>query len=321
MSSAYNEFRKLIDGKRYQEAARYAEQEHLRGPEGNAFWLTQKAGALRKASDYKGALDTAREALRVDPGDRFAVAAVADVLLAQGNAQEALPYYEELLDLPKLSSRARHGVLNCLTRQKDWDRLLETVSQWDLPEAEALRFRVKALAAGGSLEQALAACSRWLELKPHHPPALWERTEIEIQRDGLDSVLDRFGRTARIPSLPPVYKEIYASLCRRAGKADLAMEQYSKIEAGGADFRIQSKQAFLLANSGREQEAIGIMEELLRLAPKDKYLHSSYGAACARIDQVERAINFYNTLLGLYPEEKALYGRIKGLKRKLEDRA
>jgi len=48
------------------------------------------------------------------------------------------------------------------------------------------------------------------------------------------------------------------------------------------------------------------------------YLHSSYAAACKRMGETERAINFYTTLLGLHPEAKGLYGRIRTLRRKLE---
>ena len=105
------------------------------------------------------------------------------------------------------------------------------------------------------------------------------------------------------------------SLCRRAGLPELALKEYQKIAGDGT--RVQKKQAFLLAKTGREQEAIPLLEELLTLDPKDVYLHSSYAAACGRVSQIERAIEFYLRLMGTHPEEKGLYGRISRLKKKL----
>ena len=157
-------------------------------------------------------------------------------------------------------------------------------------------------------------------MRPDHPPALWELSELEVAADGLETVRARYERLARIPTLPPVYREIYASLCRRAGLPELALKEYQKIGDAGEGTRVQKKQAFLMAKTGREQEAIPLLEELLTLDPKDIYLHSSYGAACARVNQIERAIEFYIRLMGTHPEEKGLYGRINRLKKKLAAR-
>jgi len=121
-------------------------------------------------------------------------------------------------------------------------------------------------------------------------------------------------RLARIPSRPPVYKKIFASLCRRAGKPELALNQYTKLARKGADPGIYRQQAFALAKSGRELEAIAIFEELMRRSPKDYYLHNAYVPACGRVQQLDRALKFYEELLEKYPQEKSLYGRIKKLK-------
>ena len=209
-------------------------------------------------------------------------------------------------------------VLTCLSKLKNWQEILLNISTWEMAEQDKYRYRVKALAALGRYDEAIEECNKWLQLQPHNHNALWELTELEILRDGLDNVLGKMGKMARIPSLPPIYKEIYASLCRKAGRPDEAIKAYAKIETGGANLRIQQKRAFTLAKTGREKEAIPMLEELLRAEPKNKYLRSSYEAACSRIGEIEGAINFYNRLLGLFPEERSLYGRINRLKARLE---
>jgi tetratricopeptide (TPR) repeat protein len=168
------------------------------------------------------------------------------------------------------------------------------------------------------MDAAIDICHQWLRDNPDNPQALWALTELEIRRDGFDAVLTRMGRLARIPSRPAVYKEIYASLCKRAGKPELALKQYEKIAHTATDPNIHRKKAFALAKSGREPEAIALMEELLRLNPKDFYVHSAYIPACRRVKQLDRAVEFYQRLLESHPTEKSIYGRLKKLKNEME---
>ncbi len=316
----YRDFQQLMRERRYQEAARYAEQEAGEQTGSAPFWLTQQAKALVRSADYRGGLEAGRRALELDPGDLFAVAVTADALLGLGRADEALPRYQELLRAPRLLEKGRKGAAECLSSLRRWDDLLQRLAAWNLPEEEALPWKVKALGGMGRYEEALESCRRWLELRPHHPPALWERAGLEVRARGLEAALETMGRLARIPSLPPVYREIYASLSRKAGRPEEAVRAYERIGAEGEQARIQKKKAFTLARSGREQEAIPLLEELLKAEPADRYLHASYAAACRRVGEPERAISFYHRLLGEHPEERSLYGRIKGLQKQLEGR-
>ena len=320
---SYQEYQQLVAQSKYLEAARFAEQQaesSRESHESGEFWLTQQARALSRAGEYKAALEVGRRALNLAPDNTFAVAATADALLGLKRLEEALGHYEELLHSPRLLDRGRKGVLECLAGAKRWELLLERLSGWNLPEEQSLPWRVKAISALGRSEEALESCRRWLELRPHYPSALWQSVELEIRVNGLEATVEKAGRLARIPSLPQVYREIYASLCRRAGKPEEAVKAYETIGAEGEQGRIQKKKAFTLAKSGREQEALPLLEELLKSEPADKYLHSSYAAACRRTGELERAINFYNRLLTLHPEERSLYGRIKGMQNKLEER-
>jgi tetratricopeptide (TPR) repeat protein len=320
---SYQEYQRLLKLEKYPEAARFAEQraedQAGSGRDSKAFWLTQQARALNRAGKHAAALEAGRRALDLAPENPFAVVATADALFGLQRLEEALGHYLELLRSPRLLQQGRKGVLECLSALKRWGQVLERLSRWNLPEEQALPWRVKALSALDRNQEALDSCRRWLELRPHYPPALWEASELEVRLDGLETALEKAGRLARIPSLPQVYREIYASLCRKAGRPEEAVKAYETIGAQGEQSRIQKKKAFTLAKSGRELEALPLLEELLKSEPSDKYLHSSYAAACGRIGEPERAINFYNKLLTLHPEERSLYGRIKGMKRKLEE--
>ncbi len=318
MTDAYQRFSALMGRGKYREAAELAAEELAKGEGAGAFWLTRKASALNRVLDHEQALVDSRAALAAEPSNPYAILCAADALLGLQRPQEALGHYQEIAAHAKAGGRARAGIFQCLGDLGRWQELLDSLAT--APTEERYPWRAKALRALGKMGEAMSECRQWLAERPDHPPALWELSELEVAADGLETVRARYERLARIPTLPPVYREIYASLCRRAGLPELALKEYQKMGGAGDGTRVQKKQAFLLAKTGREQEAIPLLEELLTLDPKDVYLHSSYGAACARVDQIERAIEFYLRLMGTHPEEKGLYGRISRLKKKLAAR-
>jgi tetratricopeptide (TPR) repeat protein len=311
MSVAYEKYRKMMTSGQFEEAARLAESEYLKGDASNPFWLTRQAAALSRAGRHDAALNISQRALALQSANPFAILAVADALRGLKRVQEALDHYEGIAAHPKLSAAAHRGILECLLELKQWDRILELLQQWGLPPAKSHRWRVPALAGLQHWDEAMQACRQWLKLHPNHPSALWNLTELEIQREGLQAVLTRMAKLAKIPSRPPVYKEIYASLCRRAGKPELAVELYAKMTQGSTDLKILRKQAFALSASGKKSQAIAMLEELLMSDPKDYYAHNSYLAACKHTNQLERAAQFYADLVEKYPHEKPLYGRIR----------
>jgi len=317
MTDSYRQFSALMGSGKYREAADLAGQELAKEEGAGAFWLTRRASARNRAADYEPAFADAKAALAIEPSNPYAILCAADALRGQQHPQEALGYYREIAAHPRVGGRARAGVFECLAGLGQWQELLDSLAA--APAEERSVWRVKAFHALGKTAEAMDECRQWLAAHPDNPPGLWEMSELEIETEGLEAVRARYERLARIPTLPPVYREIYASLCRRAGLPELALKEYQKI-GGAGETRVQKKQAFLLAKTGREQEAIPLLEELLTLDPKDIYLHSSYGAACARVNQVERAIEFYLRLMGTHPEEKGLYGRINRLKKRLAAR-
>lgn len=316
-SPEYQEYRKLLDRSAFPEAADLAEKQYLKGSKKNPFWLTRQAAALARAGRYDASLAVARRALELKPSDAYALIAVAEAHTGLKQFNKARPFYEEITDHPKLGPFARRGILVSLAGDKKWPRILLLLAAWNLPEIYDLPWRVQALTGLDRVDDAFDACRRWLVLKPDHPRALWALTDLETRRDGIDAVLKRMGKIAKIASRPPIYKQIYASLCRKAGKPEIALQQYDKISGIGTKHEIQRQQAFTLAKSGKEAEALPLIEELLKLDPGNIYLNSAYAGACTRIQTLDRALAFYEKLLELHPLEKTIYGRIKAVRKKI----
>ncbi|MBW1698181.1 MAG: tetratricopeptide repeat protein [Deltaproteobacteria bacterium] len=296
-----------------------AELLYRHGNPDNPFWLTRQAAALSRSGDYTKAIKIATQALSLQPTNPYATLAVAEALYGLNRIKEALPYFMEIADNERLSFFARRGILNCLAALGDWNQMLHLLSRWELPHDISYRWKVKALQSLNRMDEAISACREWLKISPDNPHGLWALTELEIKQEGIQPVLSRMGRLAKIPSRPPIYKEIYASLCRRTGKPELALEQYAKLTRGQANPKIYQKQAFALAKSGKELEAIPLMEELLRENPRDYYLHKAYIPACKRAGRLQQALRFYKELVMSNPEEKPLLGRIKMIQNLLKE--
>jgi tetratricopeptide (TPR) repeat protein len=314
----YEQFQTIMRRGAFGAAADFAERQALAGNDRNEFWLTQQSRAYLRGRHYKKALECARQALSRAPDNRYALQARADALAAMGSHAEALSDYTELLNDAKLTQRARQGILECLAGTSQWPAVLSHIAQWGLPPQDALPWQVKALSALNQRDQAIEACHELLRLQPENPRVLWQLTELEVERNGLEAVLNQMGRLAKIPNGPAIYGEIFASLNRRAGNPEAALKAYAKLASGQSNPRIMSKQAYALAKSGGERTAIPMFEELLRLDPCDMYVHKAYVAACTRIGELEHVWKFYQELLTLFPDEKTLLGRLRNVQKQLE---
>ncbi len=314
---SYQRFRDLLRARAFVEAAEHAARECAQAGGGDAFWLTQQAVALNAAGHAEEALRAAEAALVRDPRNSYALTARADARFRLRRFVEARADYEELAGAGPLAPRAREGLLQCLAAARDWARVLAVLGEGDAA-ARDFPWRAKALHGLGRTAEAIEVCRRRLAADKDLPAALWLLVDFEVAQEGADVVRERYARIARIPGRAQVYREIYASLCRRSGQEDQAAAEYAALSAGRPEARIQRREAFALAKAGRECEAIPLMEELLREDPRDPYVHSSYAAACKRAGELERAWKFYGDLLALHPGEKGLYGRRKRITKLLE---
>jgi tetratricopeptide (TPR) repeat protein len=317
MQPAYTEFQSLMRSRRYTEAAALAERELVATGDRSEFWFTQLSNALRLTGEIDGALQAAVSACELAPTNAFALLARAEALYAKESFDEARVWYQDALSNPRTQQRARRGILRSLSRLGQWDQILELTVQWAMDPLESFPWKTRALAGMGKLDEAGQECDRWLAAAPDNPDALWQRTELWIETDGLDATRTRLGRLARIPGKPPIYGEIHAALCRRSGKAEEAARQYGRLLDTQATPALQRKHVFALAKSGREHEAIPLLEEFLRDDPTDQYLNNGYIGACKRAGQLEHALAFYGELLERHPGTKSLFGRIARVKKAL----
>ena len=231
-SDTYQRYRKFISVRQFDQAAQLAEEAHFAGDPKNPFWLTRQASALNRGRKYKAAQVAAQQALALDPANPYSLLAMADALKGLGRYEDAITHYREVAAAPKLAAIGQNGWLDSLSALSRWDRVLELLTRWDMASPRRLRWQTKALTALDRNDEALQTAHKWLQAEPDLPEALWLLADLEVRRDGLEAVLKRYGRLAKIASRPPVYKEIYASLCRRGRPTRAGPENLRKTRSG-----------------------------------------------------------------------------------------
>lgn len=317
MTDDYIRFREFFKERKYTEALGIAEAQLEGGA--SAFWLTQQARVLNRKGKYLPALKVAEQALSLEPANSYALLAVADACFGLNRLSDALEYYREALANARVTSAAGKKVLECLSRLKKWQEILDMPTTRELSDDIFFPYKVKALEGLKRPEEALAECEEWVKKQPDNPQAVRALIELEVRQQGAQAVLDNLARMLRIPSLAPVYREVYIALCEKNGRMDEARRELAALQAQSSDPWVQRRNAFNLAKSGRESEALPLLEEFMRDDPEDRYLHASYLAACRRTGVLPRARDFYFELLKLHPEAKSLLGRIKKIKSQLPE--
>ncbi|MBN1307408.1 MAG: tetratricopeptide repeat protein [Chitinispirillaceae bacterium] len=314
----YDDFKRMLRERRFKEAAALAETQAFGGGGDGVFWLNQQAIALVRMGSYHEAVAVADQALSRNPSGFYSLLIRSEAQFKQGDFAAALVGFQEARRFPAVECRARKGALDCLIGMRRFEEALAALAGWNGDVKESYPFRIKALRGLHRIDEAIAVCREWLGGSADNRQALWLLCDLETRRDGIEATLAKYEKMAKIPSLPPIYGELCAMLYRKAGKTDRALGQYDRLTTRSNDPAILRRKAFALAKSGREREALPLLEELLRARPSDQYVHSAYGAAARRGGYLEKAWKFYHELLTLYPEEKSLYGRIKKIGKTIE---
>lgn len=304
--------------RRFKEAASFAELQVYSSGESSTFWLNQQAIALLKWGRYKEAASVAERALTQDPKGYYSLLIRSEAQLKQGAATEALAGFQEAATYQSVKRRARKGIVESLLVLRRFDDTLGMLNGWDGDPLESFPYRVKALSGTGRDLDAMAACREWLLSSPDNRQALWLLCELECRVDGFDVTLAKYEKMAKIPSRPPIYGELCAMLYRKSGNIDGAIGQYNRLAGTSGDPSIARRKIFALAKNGREAEALPLLEELLRADPADQYAHNAYVAAARRMRYLDSVWKFYHELLGRFPDQKHLYGRLKKLGKDIE---
>ncbi len=207
MNDEFREFSALMKRSAFNLASAFAERRLVAVNDKSEFWLTQLSNALRESGNAKTALAAAEKACTLSPRNAWALLARAEALVMLGRPREAVSLFKEALSDARASLRARRGLFSALVSLKQWDDIIAECASADVPPSLVRPFHIKALQGLGRLDEALAECASWLSECSDSRRALWQMTELRVEREGLATVLAGMARMSRIPGKPAVYGE------------------------------------------------------------------------------------------------------------------
>jgi len=230
--------------------------------------LLLRGHALHNMHGFKEAEPLARElvAKRGLPAD-FGL--LGDVLMEQGQLNEAVEAYQTMLDLkPDLHAYARAAHVRWL--KGDLEGAVElmqvaaSASSPQTPEPSAwVHTRLAALQfQAGAIQEAEQTCAAALELQRNYAPALLLRGRIRLSKGKAAEALEPLRRAATLNPLAE-YQWLLAEALYEAGRADEALAVEKQLREHGADSDPRTFALFLATRGESPGVAVAFAEHEL----------------------------------------------------------
>jgi len=312
---SYDAFKELLNKLRFREAAYFAQKAAIAYSRDRAFWLNQQSVALLRYGRPAEALVTAEEAQKLQPG-YFSLLLCAEALLLTGDFETALAAYRKLGSVPTVADKAQRGTLDCLIKLYRLDEALLALADFYKTGEMLFSYKARILHGLDRVTETLDVCNQWIGVSPANRAAWWRVCTLEVMRDGLATTLTKYEALAASAPRQAIYRELCAILHLKSTFTTPDIKSPT-IGSPPPPAGTMPKQAFVLAKSGKENEALPLFEELLRTDPADQYISNAYTAASRRVGYLENARQFYRALQLLFPEEKSMYCRMDAIARDL----
>ena len=269
-------------------------------PSPDAGRLTGRAAGLLSAQNPDWALDLARQALDLDPGERSAADAVVQASLASGRAEEGAAALREALRGAPADSEAAPTLTVALarlllqTRQADdAAAVLESGPPALAEDREALILAAEVQVERGDWDSAEALVLALLRSDPQDAEAAAWLAELSVRRGRIEEAAER--SAAILAARPETERalRVRAVALAELGRAEEAREAFSELVARSPDpaFHWANFGAFELA-SGCPAEAVRLYREAVDRDPTDLNLYRGLLEAANRAgdaEQVRRA--------------------------------
>jgi len=254
------------------------------------------AVAALNANDFSAAVEHLEAALAEDEDHLEARFNLAFAHTQLGQREQAIEQYQKVLalkaDLPQ--ARANLGILLL-----EADRPAEAAEQFRAlvalrpEEADPQSFLAHALSRSGAFEEAIPAYERLLELDPNRADAHLGLGRARARTGDLESAVPSYLKAAELdPEKASAVLEIAETL-ERAGETSRAVELYTAYsEAHPEDAAVLERIGFLLLDSDRGEEAIALLERVVRDSPTVAN-RVALGEAYGRAGQTEKAFTLW----------------------------
>jgi tetratricopeptide (TPR) repeat protein len=248
---------------------------------------------LQNLHRFKEAESLARE-LVASRGRPFDYGLLGDVLMEQGQLNEAVEAYQKMADLrPDLQAYARAAHIRWLKGDLDGAiEMMRLAIQAASPlDAESAAWVYSRMAVyqmqSGALAEARNFCEGALEFQSNYPPALLVEGKLSFAKGKTDDALESIRRAVALNPLPE-YQWALIEALQADGRFDEATSVKNELKANGAAADPRTV-ALFLATSGEEPSQALRLARAELLTRKDVFSYDALAWGLAACDQWDEA--------------------------------
>lgn len=285
---------------------REAEAEYARSLKSRPGWgeaLNNLGIVYQKQERYEEADRAFREILKLNRKDPRANNNLATNYALQGRTREAMRFYRDALDSDPSYSRAAGNLGQLIDTEKDVDAAVDELQQLAELDMENLELQYRlatALARTGKYEDAERVLLRILGSDARHIEATRLLGDVYL-RSGQDEKAERCYR--RLSNINADYMEHHLDRARvfqlRREIATALQEIETYLEAKPGDLDGLMLRASIYVDSGRQDDAIAMLEELRKIYPGDGRVLAAIANAHQRGGMREEALRAFDDLINL----------------------
>jgi len=313
--------------------------------------------SLKEKGRYGEAEGEIRRVLEKEPDDLFFRVSLADLYLRQDRLTESRVLIEEVMTQDPRHPQALSVLGYILLKQHSPKEALACYRQAFNREAQPYLIlkAARALKEMGKLEEAIEELEKVLVVKRESLSFLREKAFILNRLKKYDQALEIFEKIKKIsPDDPFVQKEILrlrsrarpneqvlkelqrvigmeskkddaqmhgllAQKLKGAGQVREAAAEYGAASRLAPDnLYFIKQQGFCFCDLGRYEEAIRNLSEVSRKDPTDYYVRGALEKSYKALGDLKGLLNLYEEISRLHPRQKFLLGKMKKIRKQLE---
>jgi len=287
---------------------------------------------LFEKGDLKAALNILDEVLLLDKNNAEAYAKSGVILIRMGRFHEGLVRLKRAVELEPEKVEYHRSLAHSYEFRSHYDdaiRVYRTITNLAPPgssnHAEAVKkiafLNATKLARSGEVEKAKAI---FIQLAEKYPDDFMIRYSLGLAYFILRDAEKALVEFERVIELNPRYLNAYlnlASVYEMRGEISLAIESLEKIIALAPESRIGNKarerlgiiEASLISSSGNHQDALDILDDVIRINADSVPALLLMAKAYAQLGRVESAEESYQKVLKLAPNHLEAKSQLAGL--------
>ncbi len=176
----------------------------------------------------------------------------------------------------------------------------------------------------GNLQKAYDLYEQALQINPKDAASLYEKARILLAMGRKDEAMDACTKACALAPDNKWYQMLYANLAKSNEKYDIYVASYEDLVASYPnDLNFLNELSFAYRFVGDYKKSVETLDRIEDLVGTNEALSSQKVMLYDEIGEVEKAIEEYNKLIALYPEDTRYYAMMAEYcaKHKLDDQA